>query len=136
MGIGTDGPASNNCLDMFREMFLTTGLAKLRENDAAVVDALDVLNMATVGSAHAMRLDNADVLAAGKSADIIMIDLYQPNMQPLNNIAKNIVYSGSKSNIKMTMIAGRILYMDGRFDDSYDVERIYARAQEIIDTVR
>ena len=136
VGIGTDGPASNNCLDMFREMFLTTGLAKLRENDAAVVDALDVLNMATVGSAHAMRLDNADVLAAGKSADIIMIDLNQPNMQPLNNIAKNIVYSGSKSNIKMTMIAGRILYMDGRFDDSYDVERIYVRAQEIIDTVR
>ena len=39
MAIGTDGPASNNCLDMFREMFLTTGLAKLREKDAAVVDA-------------------------------------------------------------------------------------------------
>ncbi len=136
VGIGTDGPASNNCLDMFREMFLTTGLAKLREEDAAVVDALDVLHMATVGSAMSMRLYDADVLAAGKLADIIMIDLHQPNMQPLNNIAKNIVYSGSKSNVKMTMIAGRILYMDGRFDDSYDVERIYARAQEIIDTIR
>ncbi len=136
VGIGTDGPASNNCLDMFREMFLTTGLAKLREEDAAVVDALDVLHMATVGSAMAMRLYDADVLAEGKLADIIMIDLHQPNMQPLNNIAKNIVYSGSKSDVKMTMIAGRILYMDGRFDDSYDVERIYARAQEIIDTIR
>ncbi|MBQ9333754.1 MAG: amidohydrolase [Lachnospiraceae bacterium] len=136
VGIGTDGPASNNCLDMFREMFLTTGLAKLREEDAAVVDALDVLHMATVGSAMAMRLNDADVLAAGKLADIIMLDLHQPNMQPLNNIAKNIVYSGSKSNVKMTMIAGRILYMDGRFDDSYDVERIYERAQEIIDTIR
>ena len=65
-----------------------------------------------------------------------MYDLDQPNMRHFNNIAKNIVYSGSKSNVGMTMIAGRILYMDGRFDDSYDVERIYARAQEIIDTVR
>ena len=136
VGIGTDGPASNNCLDMFREMFLVTGLAKLREEDAAVVDALDVLNMATVGSALSMRLNEADILAKGKLADIIMIDLDQPNMQPLNNIAKNIVYSGSKSNVKMTMIAGRILYMDGCFDSSYDVERIYARAQEIIDIIR
>ncbi len=136
VGIGTDGPASNNCLDMFREMFLVTGLAKLREEDAAVVDAMDVLHMATVGSALSMRLDDADILADGKLADIIMIDLDQPNMQPLNNIAKNIVYSGSKSNVKMTMIAGRILYMDGKFDPSYDVERIYARAQEIIDIIR
>ncbi len=136
IGIGTDGPASNNCLDMFREMFLVTGLAKLRENDAAVVDAADVLRMACVGSAYAMRLDDADVIEAGKLADIIMIDLHQPNMQPLNNIAKNIVYSGSKSNVKMTMVDGRILYMDGRFDDSYDVERIYARAGEIIDKIR
>ena len=134
-GIGTDGPASNNCLDMFREMFLTTGLAKLREEDAAVVDAMDVLHMATVGSALSMRLYDADILDRDKLADIIMIDLDQPNMRPFNNIPKNIVYSGSKSNIKMTMIAGEILYYNGRFDDRYDIERIYSRAQEIIDTI-
>ena len=134
-GIGTDGPASNNCLDMFREMFLTTGLAKLREEDAAVVDAMDVLHMATVGSALSMRIYDADILDRDKLADIIMIDLDQPNMRPFNNIPKNIVYSGSKSNIKMTMIAGEILYYNGRFDDRYDIERIYSRAQEIIDTI-
>ena len=121
---------------MFREMFLTTGLAKLREMDAAAVDAMDVLKMATVGSARAMRLDDADVLDKGKMADVIMIDLDQPNMRPFNNIAKNIVYSGSKSNIAMTMVAGRVLYMNGSFDDSIDAERIYARAQEITDTIR
>lgn len=136
IGIGTDGPASNNCLDMFREMFLVTGLAKLREKDAAVVDGFDVLKMATVGSAKAMRLDNCDVLSKGKQADIIMIDLNQPNMQPLNNIAKNIVYSGSKSNVKMTMIAGRILYENGEFDSSFDVEAIYRAANDIINTIR
>ena len=136
IGIGTDGPASNNCLDMFREMFLVTGLAKLREDDAAVVDALDVLNMATVGSARSMRLSECDVLDSGKQADIIMIDLYQPNMRPFNNIAKNIVYSGSKSNIAMTMIAGNILYDHGKFADHIDVESIYNKAEEIIDAIR
>lgn len=133
IGIGTDGPASNNCLDMFREMFLVTGLAKLKAEDAAVVDAMDVLKMATVGSAHAMGLDSCDTLEANKQADIIMIDLNTPNMQPLNNIAKNIVYSGSKMNVKMTMVAGRILYSNGKFSDDYDVEKIYAKAQEIAD---
>ena len=63
---------------------------------------------------------------------MIMIDLHQPNMQPLNNIAKNIVYSGSKQNVKMTMIAGRILYEDGKFAQAYDVEAIYAKANELV----
>ena len=115
IGIGTDGPASNNCLDMFREMFLTTGLAKLREKDAAVVDAGQVLYMATAGGAKACGLNECDALAEGKLADLIMIDLHQPNMQPLNNIAKNLVYSGSKQNVKLTMVNGRILYENGEF---------------------
>lgn len=136
VAIGTDGPASNNCLDMFREMFLVTGLAKLREEDAAAVDALEVLKMATVNGAKAMNLTDSDVLAAGKQADLIMIDLYQPNMQPLNNIAKNLVYSGSKQNVKMTMIRGRILYENGQFTNAYDVEEIYRKANEIINSLR
>lgn len=131
VAIGTDGPASNNCLDMFREMFLVTGLAKLREQDAAAVDALEVLKMATVNGARAMNLLDADVLAKGKQADIIMIDLNQPNMQPVNNIPKNLVYSGSKQNVKMTMIRGRILYENWQFTKAYDVEEIYRKANEI-----
>ena len=136
VAIGTDGPASNNCLDMFREMFLVTGLAKLREQDASAVDAWEVLKMATVNGSKAMNLSDTDVLAQGKLADMIMIDLHQPNMQPINNIPKNLVYSGSKQNVKMTMIHGRILYENGRFSDSYDVEAIYRKANEIIDSLR
>ena len=131
IAIGTDGPASNNCLDMFREMFLVTGLAKVKAFDAAAVDAMDVLRMATVEGAHAMGLTNADVLAEGKFADLIMIDLNQPNMQPLHNIAKNIVYSGSKQNVKMTMVNGKVLYADGKFDVGTPVAEIYAKANEI-----
>ena len=132
VALGTDGPASNNCLDMFREMFLVTGLAKLKEEDAAAVDAMEVLKMATVNGAHAMGLTEADVIAEGKLADLIMIDLKTPNMQPLNNIAKNIVYSGSKINVKMTMIGGRILYENGSFLIDEKPEDIYEKANEII----
>lgn len=136
VAIGTDGPASNNCLDMFREMFLVTGLAKLREQDASAVDAMEVLKMATVNGAKAMCLNDADVLAEGKLADVIMLDLHTPNMQPLNNIAKNIVYSGSKMNVKMTMIHGKMLYKDGTFYVSEEPEAIYRKANEIIERLR
>lgn len=135
IAIGTDGPASNNCLDMFREMFLVTGLAKVKAFDAAAVDAIDVLRMATVEGAHAMGLDNADILAEGKFADLIMIDLSQPNMQPVHNIAKNIVYSGSKQNVKMTMVNGKVLYENGKFDVGTPVEEIYVKANEIASRV-
>lgn len=131
LGIGTDGPASNNCLDMFREMFLVTGLAKYRENDASVMDAREVLYMATVGGAKAMGLSDCDVLAKGKLADMIIIDLQQPNMQPEHNIIKNLVYSGSKSNVAMTIINGQIRYKGGEFFVGERAESIYRKANEI-----
>lgn len=133
LAIGTDGPASNNCLDMFREMFLVTALAKVRENNAAAVSAHDVLRMATTGGAKAMLLDRCGTVETGKLADLIVLDLNQPNMQPLNNIAKNIVYSGSKQNVVLTMVNGRILYENGTFDIGCDPEEVYRTAQRIID---
>ncbi len=132
VAIGTDGPSSNNCLDMFREMFLVTGLAKLKDHDASAVPGYDVLKMATVSGAKAMGLFDCDSLQVGKQADIIMIDLHQPNMQPILNIPENIVYSGSKQNVKMTMIAGKILYEDNKFFIDEDAEDIYAKANDII----
>lgn len=131
VAIGTDGPASNNCLDMFREMFLVTGLAKLDNMDASAVDANEVLYMATVNGALAMGLSDCDILKESKKADIIMIDLNQPNMQPINNITKNIVYSGSKSNVKLTMINGNILYEDGQFYIGDSAESIYEKVTTI-----
>ena len=132
VAIGTDGPASNNCLDMFREMFLVTGLAKLRERDASCMPAEEVLYMATAGGAYAMGLPDCDCLAAGKKADLVMIDLQQPNMQPENNLVKNLVYSGSKQNVKLTMVNGKVLYEDGTFLIGTDPAEIYTKANEII----
>lgn len=132
VAIGTDGPASNNCLDMFREMFLTTALAKVREGDAAAVPANEVFYMATTAGARAMGLHDCDDLAVGKKADLVMIDLMQPNMQPENNLMKNLVYSGSKQNVALTMVNGRILYEGGSFDIGFDPKEIYAKANAII----
>lgn len=131
VGIGTDGPASNNCLDMFREMFLATGLQKLRHG-ADAMDATQVIKMACSTGAHAMGLPNCDGLAVGKQADIVMLDLHMPNMQPENNTLKNVVYSGSKQNVALTMIAGRVLYEKGAYCISDDPERIYFEANRII----
>ncbi|MBQ7956199.1 MAG: amidohydrolase [Lachnospiraceae bacterium] len=132
VAIGTDGPASNNCLDMFREMYLVSALAKLRESDASCMDAAEVLRMATVNGAKAMGLTDADVLKEGKLADIILIDLNQPNMQPIHNIPKNLVYSGSKQNVIMTMINGQILYQEGAFFVGQSAVDIYEGANRIV----
>ena len=132
LAIGTDGPASNNCLDMFREMFLMTALQKIREKDASAFSADKVLYAATSGSAKAMGLYDCTDIDVDKQADLIVLDLNQPNMQPINNIGKNLVYSGSKQNVKMTMCAGKILYENGLFNVSEDPKRIYQRANEII----
>jgi len=136
VAIGTDGPASNNCLDMFRETYLTACLAKIREMDAAAVAAEEVLYMATAGGAQAMGLDLCSRLEPGQKADLILLDLHQPNMQPENNIVKNIVYSGCKQNVRLTMVDGRILYEDGRFDIGFEPDEIYAKANEIITRMR
>ena len=131
VAIGTDGAASNNCLDMFREMFLVTGLQKAVCDDPEAVPADEVLKMATVNGALAMGLTDCDVLEAGKKADLILIDLAQPNMQPLQNVEKNLVYSGSKQNVKMTLVGGKVLYENGEFYLDVPKEIIYARANEI-----
>lgn len=135
LAIGTDGPSSNNALDMFREMYLIAATQKLNDKNAASTDANRILEMGTVGSAKCMGLDNCDRIDTGKAADLIVIDLNRPNMQPINNITKNIVYSGSKENVKLTMINGRILYENGEFV-GIDTEEIYRNAQRITDRIK
>lgn len=131
IAIGTDGPASNNALDMFREMYLASVLQKIREEDAAAMPADAVLKAAVSGGALAVGLTDCDCIAAGKKADMAVIDLNRPNMQPLNNTVKNLVFAGSKDNVKMTVSGGVIVYEDGKFP-ALDAEEIYAKANEII----
>jgi len=131
IAIGTDGAGSNNALDMFREMYLVSTLQKVTNKDPAVMDGFEVLKMATFNGAHALGLKDSDVLDVGKYADIIMIDLKNPAMQPINNIGKNIVYSGSKDCVKMTMINGKVLYYNHEFFVDQDVNEIIEKANEV-----
>lgn len=135
LAVGTDGPSSNNALDMFREMFLIAATQKVKDRDASSAPAKEILKAATAGSARCMGLDDCDVIDVGKTADLIIIDLHRPNMQPINNIIHNLVYSGSKENVKMTMINGTILYENGEFINT-DIEEIYSRAQAATDRIK
>lgn len=124
IAIGTDGAGSNNSLSMFREMYLDTVLSNVLTDNAAAVDPFKILKAGTSGGALCMGLTDCDVLAPGKKADIIMIDMNKPSMQPENNIVRNIVYSADNSCVKMTMIDGRILYENGEFTTiDYDETR-------------
>lgn len=131
MAIGTDGAASNNALDMFREMYLVSCLQKLSRMDAAAGKAENILTMACVGGARAMGLADCDDVAPGKKADLIVIDLHRPNMQPVNNIAKNLVFAASKDTVRLTMVNGRVLYENGAFFIGEEPETIYARVAEL-----
>lgn len=133
VALGTDGPASNNALDMFREMYLVTGLQKLITKNPVSIPAFEVLKMATVNGAKAMGLKDAETLEVGSLADIIMIDLSRPSMQPVNNLINNLVYAGEKDVIKMTMVNGKVLYFDHKFYVGEDINDIYQKVQKLTD---
>ncbi|MGN0638463.1 MAG: amidohydrolase family protein [Huintestinicola sp.] len=134
LAIGTDGAASNNALDMFREMYLCSVLRKLRSNDAAAMPAENVLRAATLGGAAAMEI-NSGVIETGRNADFAVIDMSAPNMQPENDIVKNLVYSGSGANVTMTAVNGNILYEKGEFFIGEDMDALYGMVRKICERI-
>ena len=118
VALGTDGPASNYALDMFLEMQLAA-----EQNKS--IPPYEILKMATVNASKAMGLDNADVLAVGKYADIVMLDVKD------NDVIPYIVYKGGKKDVKLTMINGQILYENGHYNLKEDIDVINQRAEEI-----
>ncbi|MGN0772028.1 MAG: amidohydrolase [Christensenellales bacterium] len=136
IGLGTDGAASNNSLDMLRETYLATTLQKYICNDASALPADVVLEMATKGSAKAMGLKELDGLYVGAQADLCVINLNKPNMRPYNNVIKNVVYAANKSDVLMTMVAGVIRYENGEFFVGESVDKIYAMAEKITNRIK
>lgn len=123
VGLGTDGPASNNQLNMFSEMARAALLHKLAGRDPTLLPAATVLDMATLGGAAAMHDPRLGSLAAGQAADCIALDLAAPNLQPLYNAASHVVYAATGMEVRMTMVAGEILYRDGRYS-RFDYESL------------
>lgn len=131
IAIGTDGAGSNNALNMFREMFLASTLSNLEVEGGAFVSPYEILKAATVGGARAMGLNDCDVLAPGKQADILMLDMSHPTMNPVNNTISNIVYSGHPGLVKMTMVAGKILYEDGEYK-TLDLDEVIRESNKLL----
>ena len=115
VAIGTDGAASNNDLNMIEEMRLAALLQKGVCKDAAALPASLAFDMATLTGAQSLGFEQCGVLETGKTADLVMLSLENPNMIPLADIKTMMVYSAGGDDVKLTMVAGKILYHNGRF---------------------
>ena len=108
LGLGTDGAASNNRLDMFQEMRHAALLAKLTAGDPTVLDAHTVLRMATLGGARAMGLaEDTGSLEIGKFADLCAIALDDWMLQPCFDPASHLVYVAGREHVSHVWVAGR-----------------------------
>jgi len=113
VGLGTDGAASNNRLDLFQEMRLTALLAKAVSGDASTLPAHRALAMATLDGARALRLDHAiGSIEPGKFADLTAVGFNAPEMLPCYDPVSHLVYSAGRENVSHVWVAGRLLVED------------------------
>lgn len=129
MGIGTDGCASNNTLDLFTTMDLCAKLHKVNTLDPTVVDALTVLKMATIKGAESLGLDDiTGSLEKGKAADIIIIDICKPHLTPIYSPVSHLVYAANGSDVTDVLISGNHVVKNGQI--------ITLNTDEIIEQVK
>ena len=130
VALGSDGAASNNCLDLFSEMRTAALLWKWSAGDAGAASAATMLRMATLDGARALGLgDEIGSLLPGKAADLIAVDLKRPAMQPAHDPQAQLVHSPAGSCVSHVWVGGRCLYENGAFQ-TLDAERVVARAAE------
>ncbi len=130
VGIGTDGPASNNDLDMFDDMRVAALLQKVSYMDSTVLPAHSVLGMATIGGARALGLEGSvGSLEVGKKADVILVDFGKPHLTPVHDFYANVVYSARGSDVDTVIVDGKIL-MEGGEVRTLDEEEVSVRARE------
>ncbi len=134
--LGTDGAASNNSINMFRELYLASVLQKGNYSDPSIVPARQALQMATINGAKAVGLKDVGLIKEGYKADLVRIDTKSINMQPLNNAISNVVYCCQPQNVKMTMVDGVILYEDGKFTNGINVEKIIKKCNESLQELK
>lgn len=128
VAIGTDSVASNNSLNFIEEMKFFALLNKERRNDPTLITPKETLRAAARAGALSQGREDCGVLAVGRKADLTVLDIGQPHMRPVHNLANNIVYSASGSDVVLTMADGRVLYRDGDFL-TIDVEKAAAETE-------
>lgn len=132
VGLGTDGAASNNTLDLFSEMKTTALLGKVKKLDPTVVPAREVVKMATIEGAKVLGLDKEiGSLEAGKQADLITIDLDKPHLTPIYDPYSHLVYCVTAQDVQNVIINGKIVMRD-RVALTLDEEKILHEAKTFI----
>lgn len=135
--VGTDGCCSNNDLDVWEELRTAALLHKSATGDPCVLPAREALRMATAAGARAMGYDDGElgVLRPGALADLIVIDLRRPHLQPMNDVVSNLVYCGKAADVETVMVGGRIV-VENRRIAGVDLDDLYARATEAVQRIR
>ena len=135
VGIGTDGAASNNDLDMFDELRDAAMVGKLAAADAAALDARTTFRMATAGGADLLGLD-AGRIEAGAPADLAVLDLDRPHLTPAHDLVSHLVYAASGADVRHTICDGRVLMRDRTvltLDERATIETARRRAADLLE---
>ena len=124
VALGTDGPASNNNLDMFEEMSLTVKIHKALNNDSTIMNAKEVLKMGTINGAKVLGIDNiTGSLETGKKADLIIVDVNKPHLTPMYDPYSHLTYSANGSDVDTVIINGKIILRERKFTN-FDLEKV------------
>jgi 5-methylthioadenosine/S-adenosylhomocysteine deaminase len=130
VGLGTDGCASNNNLDIFTEMDMAAKLHKIQTMDPTVLDSVTVMRMATIEGAKALGMEDiTGSIEPGKKADIIILDIDKPHLTPMYNPYSHIVYAARGNDVSHSIINGQLV-MEDRKLLTLDIEEIMERAKE------
>lgn len=127
--LGTDGTASNNTLDILKEMYICAILHKGVSRDPEITRVNDIIKMATANGAAAQGREKCGIIERGYRADIVLVDMNAINNIPVYDMSYGLLYSANSSNVCMTMIDGAILYENGEFT-SIDIEKLKADMRE------
>ncbi len=131
VGIGTDGAASNNDVDMFAEMDSVAKMQKVVTMDSTAMNAEQTLHAATLGGAETLAAGNhIGSLAAGKKADLIVLNMNQPHLTPLYNIPSHLVYAARGADVVHSVIGGKVI-MENRKLLTLDEDRLLSNARKM-----
>ncbi len=129
VGLGTDGAASNNTLDLFETLKFAPLVQKNHRWDPRVLPAQRVLDMATRDAADALHRSDLGRLVPGATADIVMVDFRRPHLVPRHDAVSNLVYSAVGRDVSATIVHGKVLMAEGRFE-TLDPTEVMAKAED------